>query len=89
MIIYLEGPKVLKLFSCSNQLSMKFFLLINFKMPRIVGILTLMSRKNNVLDLSEPKTEFLDILYLRAFKISVEHEKGFITSGPDAFYASV
>ena len=64
MIIYLEGLKVIKLFSCSNQLSIKFFLLINFKMPTIVGILTLMSRKNNVLDLSEPKTEFLDIFIL-------------------------
>ena len=33
------GPEVIKLFSCSTQLSMKFFLLINIKMPTIVGIL--------------------------------------------------
>ena len=43
------GPEVIKLFSCSTQLSMKFFLLINVKMPTIVGILTFMSRKNSLL----------------------------------------
>ena len=48
------GPEVIKLFSCSTQLSMKFFLLINIKMPAIVGILTVMSRKNSILGLSEP-----------------------------------
>ena len=56
-----QGPEVLKLFSCSTQLSMKFFMLINVKMPTIVGILTFMSGKNNILCLSEPKkAEFLD-----------------------------
>ena len=44
------GPKVVKLFSCSTQLSMKIFLLINIKMPTIVG----MSGKNSILGLSEP-----------------------------------
>ena len=34
------GPEVIKLFSCSTQLSMKLFLLIIVKMPTIVGILT-------------------------------------------------
>ena len=40
------GPEVtrIKLFSCSTQLSLKFILLINVKMPTIVGILTFMSR---------------------------------------------
>ena len=42
------GPEVIKLFSCSTQLSMKIFLLINVKMPTVVGILTFMSWKNNV-----------------------------------------
>ena len=41
------GAKVIKLFSCSTQLSMKFILLINVKMPTIVGILTFMSRIND------------------------------------------
>ena len=49
------GPEVIKLFSCSTQLSIKFFLLINVKMPTIVGILIFMSGKNSILDLSEPK----------------------------------
>ena len=41
-----SGPKVIKLFSCSAQLRLKFILLINVKMPTIVGILTFMSRIN-------------------------------------------
>ena len=40
--------------SCSTQLSMKFFLLINLKMPTIVGIFTFVSRKNSILGLFEP-----------------------------------
>ena len=52
---HITGPEVIKLFSCSTQLSMKFFMLINVKMPTIVGILTFMSGKNNILCLSEPK----------------------------------
>ena len=60
-----SGPEVIKLFSCSTQLSMKFFLLINVKMPTIVGILTFVRGKNNILGLSEhKKAEFLDILIL-------------------------
>ena len=49
-VVSLEsGPEVIKLFSCSTQLSMNFFLLINVKMPTIVGILTFMSRKSSSL----------------------------------------
>ena len=48
-----KGPEVIKLFSCSTQLSTKFFLLINVKMPTIVDILTFRSRKNSILSLSE------------------------------------
>ena len=68
-----SGPEVIKLFSCSTQLSTKFqllaklkyrqikkflalslsvvvfIMLINVKMPTIVGILTFMSRINFVL----------------------------------------
>ena len=40
------GPEVIKLFSCSTQRSTKFILLINVKMPTIVGILTFISRIN-------------------------------------------
>ena len=50
------GPEVIKLFSCSTQLSMKFYPLINVKMPTIVGILTLMSGKNSILGLPRRET---------------------------------
>ena len=39
----LKSPEVIKLFSYSSQLSPKFILLINVKMPTIVGILTFIS----------------------------------------------
>ena len=42
----IPGPEVLKLFPCSTQLSAKFILLINVKMPTIVGILTFISMIN-------------------------------------------
>ena len=40
------SPKVIKLFSCSTQLSTKFVLLINVNMPTIVGIITFISMIN-------------------------------------------
>ena len=39
------GPEV-KLFPCSTHLNTKFILLINVKMPTIVGILTFICRMN-------------------------------------------
>ena len=50
-----SGSEVIKLFPCSTHLNMKFFPLINVKMPTIVGILTFMSRKNSILYLPEPE----------------------------------
>ena len=44
------GQEVIKLFSCSTQLSTKFILLINVKMPTIVGILTFISMINTTSD---------------------------------------
>ena len=41
--------ELIKLFPCSTQLIMEFFLLLNVK---IVGILTFMSKKNNIIGLS-------------------------------------
>ena len=49
------GPKVIKLFSCSTQMSKNFIPLINVKMPTMVGILTFMSEKNSILGLYELK----------------------------------
>ena len=45
-LMWRPGPEVIKLFSCSTQLSTKFILLINVKMPTIFGILTFISRLN-------------------------------------------
>ena len=59
---------------------MKFFLLINVKMPTLADILTFMSGKNSILGLSEPKkAEFLNIYILMSIKNFMlnlaEHEK--------------
>ena len=40
------GAKVIKNFPCSTQLSTKMILLINVKMPTVVGILTFISMIN-------------------------------------------
>ena len=48
------GLEGIQLFPCSSQLSMKFFLLINVKIPTAVGILTFMNGKYSILCLSEP-----------------------------------
>ena len=45
-VCHKPGPEVIKLFSCSTQLRLKLILLINVKMPTIVGILTFISRIN-------------------------------------------
>ena len=42
--VAISGPEVIKLFSCSTQLSMKFSLQINMKMPTIVGIFIFICR---------------------------------------------
>ena len=79
-------PRGFKTFSCSTQPSMNIFLLINIKMPTIVGILTFMRGENSILDLSEPKkADFLCFYTYEHLKIScstVEHEKSFLISGP-------
>ena len=55
------GPEVIQLFSCSTQLSTRLILLINVKMPTIIGILTFISMINAT---SESKK----LLYLSVFK---------------------
>ena len=44
---YLPGPQGYKTFSCLTQLSTKFIMLINVKMPTNIGILTFISMINN------------------------------------------
>ena len=53
------GPEVIKLFSCSAQLSMKFVLLINVKMPTIVSILTFISMINTTSERLKAKNFFI------------------------------
>ena len=65
-------PRGYKFFPCSTQLSTKFILLINVKMPTIVGILTFISMINATSE--------------RLLHLSVAVEicmKKFITAGPD------
>ena len=56
----LSGPEVIKPFPCSTQLSMKFVLLINVKMPTIVGILTFISMINTTAERSKQYTSSID-----------------------------
>ena len=53
------GPKVIKLFSYSTQLSTKFILLINVKMPTIVGILTFISMINTTSERLKARNFFI------------------------------
>ena len=67
-VIRRQGPKVIKLFSCSTQVRLKFILLINVKMPTIVGILTFISRINYRLWSFKPSIS----IYLDYFSIYEE-----------------
>ena len=63
MVLVKQGPKVIKLSSCSAQLSTKFILLINVKMPTIVGILTFISMINTTSErLKARNSSFVGIL---------------------------
>ena len=56
----ISGIEVINIFPCST-----FFLLVNVKMPTLVGILTFMSRKNSIISLSGHKNlNFLIIFIL-------------------------
>ena len=53
------GLEVIKCFSSSTQLSMKFILLINVKMPTTVGILTFISGINTRAERFKARTIFI------------------------------
>ena len=59
-----SGLEVIKLFSCSTQLSIKFSLLINIKMQTIVGIFIFISREISCLAMFSKK-EFAIVSNLR------------------------
>ena len=53
------GPKVIKLFSCSTNLSTKFILLINVKMQTNIGILTFISMINTTSERLKARNFFI------------------------------
>ena len=80
-------PRCYNFFSCSNELSMKFFLLINIKMPTIVGILTSMSGKNSILGLTGPRNSHISWYFYTYEHLEFHSQlswawKNLITSGP-------
>ena len=58
------GPEVIKLFLCSTQLRMKFIMLINVKMPTIVGILTVISMINTTSENLKERITLLNHYYV-------------------------
>ena len=85
------GRKVIKLFSCSTQLSMKISLLTNMKMPTMQLLLAfsyLLAEKFSCSAICSKK-EFAIVRNLKFISRAnfmlnwVEHEKGFITLGPE------
>ena len=62
---------------------MKFFLLINVKMPTIVGILTFMSGKNTILGRPEPKKDRVSWYFYAYEHLKFHAQLSFITSGPE------
>ena len=58
------GPKVIKLFLYSTQLSMKLILLINVKMPTIVGILTFISMINTTYERLKARNFFISRYFI-------------------------
>ena len=60
---YRPGPEVIKPISCSTQLSRRFIMLINVKMPTIVGILISIGMVNTAYEsLEVEKSLFCSIL---------------------------
>ena len=79
---------IIKLFSCSTLKGMKIILLINVKMPTIVGILTFISMINTTSESLEVIKLFIfqDFSSCEQLKFHAElslARKFVITSGPD------
>ena len=88
-----SGREVIKRFSCSTQLSTKFILLINVKMPTIVGILKFISMINTTSARIKANTSLFvgNLVFMSSWNFVlnlVELEKSFIDSGPGAFSRS-
>ena len=55
----IPGPEAIKLFLCSTQLNIKFIMLINIKMPTVVGILTFNSLINTTFESLKARKVFI------------------------------
>ena len=88
----LIGPRGYKTFSCSTQLNMKIFMLINLKllaMPNSL-LLNIAEHENFSANKYENANYSLVFISRENFMLSwVEHENSFITSGPDCIDAQV
>ena len=79
-------PRGYKTFFMLNS-NMKFFLLINVKMPTIVGILTFINRKNSILSLFESEKSWISWYFYTYEHLKFHAQlswawKKFITAGP-------
>ena len=85
-----SGPEVIKLFSCSAQLSMKFHLVIKIKIPTIKTFFSAQlswacSAELSMKDVLN-KCQYLKIYEQNKFHAQLSwHEKSSITSGPGLF----
>ena len=80
VILIKHGVEIIKLFSHSAQMIMKFILLINVKMPAIVGILVFISLINTTSESFKARKIFITQQFSWN-SWSVEYEKSFKTSG--------
>ena len=86
--VHRTGPELIKLFSCSTQLSMKFVLLINIKLLTIANsfLRNIAEHENFSANEYENANTIVGIFIFisrEIFMLSwVKHEKRFITSGP-------
>ena len=71
-LILRPGSEVIKVFSCSTQLSMKFILLINVKIQTIVSILTFISRINTTYNSLKARTIFIFLHFYEQLKFHAQ-----------------
>ena len=67
-------PRVIKLFSCSTRLSMKFVMLINLKLLTIANAFLLNIAEHEIFSANKYENLLLAFLYLLAEKISCSAE---------------
>ena len=83
--IILIRPRGYRTFLCSTQLSMKFILLINVKMPTVVAILTFISRKNTSYESLKARKTYLFQHFSFYEQLKLCSVEKFYNLGPRAF----